>query len=149
VAASTEAIVRRFLDELGVLQLLDDPDFATNQARMKNRERLKALINEKTRARTVEAWIERLNEAGVPCGRVMSLAEVFSDPQVLAQEMVLEVEHPGHGPVRITGFPIKLFGTPARLRHPAPGLGQHTDAILRDLGYSPDHIAALRQRGAI
>jgi crotonobetainyl-CoA:carnitine CoA-transferase CaiB-like acyl-CoA transferase len=63
--------------------------------------------------------------------------------------MVLEVEHPGHGPVRITGFPIKLSLTPARLRHPAPGLGQHTDAILRDLGYSPEHIAALRARGIV
>jgi CoA:oxalate CoA-transferase len=149
VAPSTEVIVRRFLDELGLLHLLDDPDFATNQARMKNRERLKPLINEKTRARTVEAWIDALNKAGVPCGRVMSLAEVFSDPQVLVQDMVLEVDHPGHGAVCITGFPIKLFGTPARLRYPAPRLGEHTDEILQALGYSPDRIAALRERGIV
>jgi crotonobetainyl-CoA:carnitine CoA-transferase CaiB-like acyl-CoA transferase len=149
VAPSTEVMVRRFLGALELSRLLDEPDFATNQARMDNRERLKPLINEKTRARTVEAWIERLNGAGVPCGRVMNLAEVFSDPQVLAQDMVLEADHPGHGPVRITGFPIKLFGTPARLRHPAPRLGEHTDEILQTLGYSPDRIAALRERGVI
>ena len=135
VAPSTDVMVRRFLGALDLAELLDQPDFATNQARMKNRERLKARINEKTRAHTVEDWIERLNKAGVPCGRVMNLADIFSDPQVLAQEMVLEVEHPGHGPVRITGFPVKLAGTPARLRRPAPGLGEHTDEIL-PAGYS-------------
>jgi crotonobetainyl-CoA:carnitine CoA-transferase CaiB-like acyl-CoA transferase len=93
--------------------------------------------------------IERLNGAGVPCGRVMNLAEVFSDPQVLAQDMVLEADHPGHGLVRITGFPIKLSLTPARLRHPTPRLGEHTDEILHTLGYSPERIAALRERGVI
>jgi CoA:oxalate CoA-transferase len=149
VAASTEVMVRRFLGALELSELLDEPDFATNQARMKNRERLKGLINEKTRARNVEAWIEALNKAGVPCGRVMNLAEVFSDPQVIAQEMVLDVEHPGHGPMRITGFPIKLSRTPARLRRPSPQLGQHTDEVLRDLGFSPERIAALRGQGVV
>ena len=149
VAPSTEVMVRRFLGALELSEVLDEPDFATNQARMRNRERLKPLINEKTRARTVEAWIERLNGAGVPCGRVMNLAEVFSDPQVLAQDMALEAEHPGHGPVRITGFPIKLLGTPARLRQPAPALGEHTDEILQTLGYAPDRLAALRERGIV
>jgi CoA:oxalate CoA-transferase len=85
-----------------------------------------------------------LNEAGVPCGRVMDLSEVFSDPQILAQEMVLDVEHPGAGTVRMTGFPVKLSDTPARLRLPAPALGADTDAVLRELGYSAERIAALR-----
>ena len=66
------------------------------------------MIDQKIGADTVAAWIERLNRAGVPCGRVMDLAEVFADPQVQAQEMVVEIDHPGHGPVRMTGFPIKL-----------------------------------------
>jgi crotonobetainyl-CoA:carnitine CoA-transferase CaiB-like acyl-CoA transferase len=149
IAPSTEPIMRRFLDLLGLMALLDDPKFATNQARLQNRERLKALINARTLERAVAEWIERLNRAGVPCGRVMDLAEVFSDPQVLAQEMVLEAEHPGHGPVRMTGFPVKLSATPARLRRPAPALGEHTDQILDELGYSPEQIATLRQRGVI
>jgi crotonobetainyl-CoA:carnitine CoA-transferase CaiB-like acyl-CoA transferase len=63
--------------------------------------------------------------------------------------MVLEVEHPGHGPVRMTGFPVKLAATPARLRRPAPRLGEHTAAVLEDLGYAPEHITALRARGIV
>jgi CoA:oxalate CoA-transferase len=114
-----------------------------------NRERLRPLINAKIREASVDAWIERLNAAGVPCGRVMNLAEVFADPQVLAQEMVVEIEHPGYGPVRMTGFPAKLSATPAQLRRPAPALGEHTDAVLGALGYSPEHIATLRRDGVV
>ena len=128
VAPSTPVHVERFLGALGLAHLLDEPAYATNEARMRNREALRALIDQKIGADTVEAWIERLNRAGVPCGRVLNLAEVFADPQVQAQEMVLEVDHPGHGAVHMTGFPVKLSGTPARLRHPAPALGEHTDA---------------------
>jgi crotonobetainyl-CoA:carnitine CoA-transferase CaiB-like acyl-CoA transferase len=144
IAPSTQVHVRRLLEALNLAHLLDDPAFADNAARMRNRERLRELINAKIGEATVEAWIERLNRAGVPCGRVMDLGEVFSDPQVRAQEMVLEVEHPGHGPVRMTGFPVKLDATPARIRRPAPALGEHTEAVLRELGYTPDQIAALQ-----
>jgi crotonobetainyl-CoA:carnitine CoA-transferase CaiB-like acyl-CoA transferase len=149
VAPSTPVHVRRFLGALGLEHLLDQPEFADNAARVRNREALRALIDQKIGGDMVEAWIERLNRAGVPCGRVMDLAEVFSDPQVQAQDMVLEVEHPGHGPVRMTGFPIKLSETPARLRRPAPTLGEHTDQVLRDLGYPSERIAALRGRGVL
>ena len=149
IAPSTPAIVRRLMQELGLEGLLDQPEFGTNDARMANREPLKALVNQKIGEATVEAWIERLNRAGVPCGRVMTLADVFADPQVLAQEMVLEAEHPGHGPVRITGFPVKLSATPARLRRPAPELGEHTDQVLAETGYAQDEIAALRRAGVI
>ena len=149
IAPSTQVHVRRFLEALGLAPLLEDPAFADNAARMRNRERLRPLINGRIGAATVEQWIERLNRAGVPCGRVMTLAEVFADPQVLAQEMVLEVEHPGHGRVRMTGFPVKLSATPARLRRPAPELGEHTDAVLRELGYGPEQIASLHDAGII
>jgi CoA:oxalate CoA-transferase len=149
IAPSTPVHVRRFLEALGLAHLLDDPAFADNDARVRNRERLRRLIDARIGEATVDAWIERLNAAGVPCGRVMSLADVFSDPQVLAQEMVLEAEHPGHGPVRMTGFPVKLDATPARLRRPAPRLGEHTEGVLRDLGYAPDRIASLRAAGVV
>jgi CoA:oxalate CoA-transferase len=149
IAPSTQVHVRRFLETLGLARLLDDPAFADNALRVRNRERLRPLINAKIRDATVAQWIERLNAAGVPCGRVMNLAEVFADPQVLAQEMVLEVEHPGHGPVRMTGFPVKLSATPAELRRPAPALGEHTDLVLGGLGYSAERIATLRREGVI
>jgi CoA:oxalate CoA-transferase len=149
IAPSTQVHVRRFLETLGLAQVLDDPAFADNAARVRHRERLRPLINAKIGEATVEVWIERLNAAGVPCGRVMNLAEVFSDPQVLAQEMVLNAEHPGHGPVRMTGFPIKLSATPAQLRRPAPELGEHTDVVLRELGYSAGRIATLRRGGVV
>jgi crotonobetainyl-CoA:carnitine CoA-transferase CaiB-like acyl-CoA transferase len=149
VAPSTPVHVQRFLTALGLGHLLDQPEFADNASRMKNREALRALIDDKIGADTVEAWIERLNRAGVPCGRVLNLAEVFADPQVQAQEMVVEIDHPGHGPVRMTGFPIKLSATPARLRRPAPALGEHTDAVLTDLGYDAERIAALKEHKII
>jgi crotonobetainyl-CoA:carnitine CoA-transferase CaiB-like acyl-CoA transferase len=149
IAPSTPAIVRRLMAALGLEGLLERPEFATNDARMANREALKALINQRTNAASVAEWIERLNRAGVPCGRVMTLGDVFADPQVLAQEMVIEADHPGHGPVRMTGFPVKLSATPARLRHPAPKLGEHTDEILAAAGYDEDRIAALRAAGVV
>ena len=149
VAPSTPVHVQRFLAALGLAHLLDEPAYATNAARVQNREALRALIDQKIGADTVAAWIERLNRAGVPCGRVMDLAEVFSDPQVRSQEMVVEIDHPGHGPVRMTGFPIKLSATPARLRRPAPALGEHTDAVLTRprLRRRPD--CAAKERGIV
>lgn len=144
IAPSNDLIARRLFDAIALTHVLDDPDFATNAARLRNRERMNALVNEKISQRPVEEWMMYLNEAGVPCGRVMDLSEVFSDPQIWAQEMVLDVEHPGAGTVRMTGFPVKLSDTPARLRLPAPALGADTDAVLRELGYSAERIAALR-----
>ena len=133
VAPSTDTFVRRFLRALVLEHLLDDVRFQTNEDRMTNRDVLADIINEVTSLRTVDHWIEVINDAGCPCGRVMNLAEVFSDPQVLSQEMVLDQVHPGHGTVRMTGFPVKLSHTPAKLRRPAPDLGADTEAILADL----------------
>jgi len=130
VAPSTDTFVRRFLRALVLEHLLDDVRFQTNEDRMTNRDVLADIINEVTSLRTVDHWIEVINDAGCPCGRVMDLAEVFSDPQ---QEMVLDQVHPGHGTVRMTGFPVKLSHTPAKLRRPAPDLGADTEAILATL----------------
>ncbi|MBT5264536.1 MAG: CoA transferase [Rhodospirillaceae bacterium] len=143
VAPSNNVFVERFLGVLGLEYILSEPDFSDNAKRMANRDRLNALVNEKTSEQTVDHWIDVINKAGCPCGRVMDLGEVFTDPQVLAQEMVLEVEQPGYGPVRMTGFPVKLSDTPCRVRRPAPRLGEHTAEVMSEIGYDADRVARL------
>ncbi|WP_299792447.1 CoA transferase [uncultured Marivita sp.] len=149
VAPSTVPILRRFLTELGLAHLLDEPRFADNAARLENRTEMNALINAALAKDTQENWISRLNSAGVPSGKVQSLTEALADPQVAAQEMVMDVPHPGHGTVRMTGFPMKFSETPLALRHPAPDLGAQTDAVLTDAGFDADTIATLRRDGVI
>jgi CoA:oxalate CoA-transferase len=80
---------------------------------------------------------------------VLGVEGVFEDPQILAQEMVMEIEQPGHGPVRMLGFPMKLSETPCRVRRTAPGLGEHSAALLAELGYDPAAIAALQDAKVI
>lgn len=143
VAPPDEAYVRRFLRVIGLEALLDRPEYATNEARRERRRELADAINERTRTRSVDWWIERLNEGGCPCGRVMDVSEVFADPQVLAQDLVLDVPHPGAGTVRTTGFPVKFSETPCAVFRPAPRLGEHTAEVLAELGYAPERIAAL------
>ena len=106
-------------------------------------------VETRLRTDTTEYWIEMLNAAGVPCGRVLGLGEVFTDPQALDQEMVLSQEHPGHGTVKMLGFPIKFTEAPCRLRLPAPEIGADSDAVLVEFGYSHEEIAALRRAGVV
>ena len=137
VAPSTDVYVGKFLSALGLEQLLSDPHYATNSDRLLNRDALSERINKVTCCQSVNHWIKAINHAGCPCGRVLDLAEVFEDPQVLAQDMVLNVPHPGHGNVRMTGFPVKLSRTPAGIQRPAPDLGADTKEILDKLDSRP------------
>lgn len=149
LAPSQEQSYQRLLDALDAGALREDPRFRSNDLRVRNREAINAEIEQRLARGTTAEWIERLNAAGVPCGRVMGLAEMFADPQVADQEMVLEQGHPGHGTVRMLGFPIKFAEAPCRLRRPAPEVGGDSDTILAELGYSPAEIAALREAGAV
>jgi crotonobetainyl-CoA:carnitine CoA-transferase CaiB-like acyl-CoA transferase len=149
LAPSQEQSYQRLVEALGMPELRDDPRFATNDLRVANRRAINAAVEERLQSGTSDYWIELLNAAGVPCDRVISLPEVFADPQVIDQEMVVSSEHPGHGEVRMLGFPIKFTDAPCRLRRPAPDLGADTGAVLRDLGYSPEDIARLRGAGVV
>jgi crotonobetainyl-CoA:carnitine CoA-transferase CaiB-like acyl-CoA transferase len=149
IAPSNDQVYFKFLSALGLDHLRDVPEFATNDLRMVNRKLIKAAIQEVIAQKPKSHWIDYLNKAGVPCGTAMNLSEVFADAQVKHQEMVLDVPHPGHGTVRMVGFPVKLSGTPCRVERPAPELGQHTDEILQSLGMKLEKIAELHNRGII
>ena len=147
IAPAGEVFLQRFFEVLDLTHLYDDPDFADNDARVRNLVRMNAIIDKKIGQNSVDYWIDTLNAAGVPCGRVQDMDTLFRDPQLLSQDMVLTVDHPGHGPIRMTGFPVKMSETPCELRLPAPELGADTETVLRELGYGVEKIAALRDNG--
>jgi crotonobetainyl-CoA:carnitine CoA-transferase CaiB-like acyl-CoA transferase len=134
VAPSTEDVLFRFLSILDLAHLLSDERFKTNELRLIHRKELNSLINERLKTDTQTSWINRLNSGGVPCGRVQNVGEALNDPQMIHQEMVLEVDHPSHGLVKMVGFPLKLSDTPCSVRFPAPKHGEHNREILDELG---------------
>ena len=141
-----------WLKLLGVLEtpeLGDDPRFVENRDRMENVAALEAVLNDLFRKRTSAEWLAKLEAAGVPAGPVMSVGEMHQDPQTLARNMVLEVDHPRAGKVKTLGPPVKLSRTPASVRRPAPLFGQHTAEVLAEYGYSSEEIDKFAAAGAI
>lgn len=150
VAAGNDQLWRALCGVLGLGALADDPRFRTNADRVAARGALRPLLVERLRTRPVADWLTQLKAAGVPCGGVRDLEQVFSDPQIVERAMVVALDHPIAGAIRQLGVPVKLDGTPGAVRTPPPALGQHTDAVLRgDLGIDPEEIARLRAAGAI
>ena len=149
VAPSNDAFYARLIDALGLDDLRERGEYGTNAARFQRRAGINAEINARTRLHTVAHWIEKLNSAGVPCGRVLSLSEVFDDPQTRHQQMRITIEHPRHGPLDVLGFPIKFTDDPCRVHRPPPVLGADTETLLRELGRDAATIEALRARGVV
>jgi crotonobetainyl-CoA:carnitine CoA-transferase CaiB-like acyl-CoA transferase len=146
VAPATKETLDRFLGALGLAELLTRPEYDTPEKRHRRRDELRGPIEAVLAGDTQARWIERLNAAGVPCGKVQKVSEVMDDPQIRAQDMVIDVDHPGRGPVRMVGFPVKLSATPARVRRPSPRLGEHSREVLAEAGYSIDEIAQFAER---
>ncbi|MBV9755980.1 MAG: CoA transferase [Alphaproteobacteria bacterium] len=149
IAAAGNEIYHRLCKALGAEHLATDPDYRTDKARSDNRDRLNAAIEAITMHRRSAEWIERLNAAGVPSGPINRMDEVFADPQVRHIGIAAPVEHPDLGRIELVGQAVTLTRTPWQLRTPTPKAGEHTDAVLRSLGYSDADIAGLRERKVV
>jgi len=129
--------------------LLADERFETNEGRVRNREILDRELNETFAELTTEAALDALEAHDVPASHVRDMAEVFSDPQIEARNMVAEVDHPTAGPMQFPGSPMHFSRTPTTVRRHPPALGEHTETVLREYGYGDQDIVGLRERGAI
>jgi CoA:oxalate CoA-transferase len=149
VAPSNDGVYRKLLRAIDAVDLLDRPEFATNELRRSNRAAINGEIETRLRAQTSAYWIAQLNDAGVPCGPILDMAALFADPQVIDQRIAVDVPHAGHGTVRMLGSPLHFGGAPLAVRLPAPELGADTDAVLTAAGYSAAEIAALHQNKVV
>jgi CoA:oxalate CoA-transferase len=148
VAVGNNVLWSTFCSAIAREELLDDPRFETNALRTANQSELRPLLAEPLLQKRTAEWRELFDTVGIPNGPINSVDEVVVDPQVVAREMIVEVDHPVAGKTSLPGIPIKLSATPGAVRQSAPLLGQHTVEILRDvLGYSPQQIADLEQHG--
>lgn len=145
VAAGNDALYKKFMDSIGGSEYVEDERFLTNPKRTENVEALKPIIDSLTVKKTTKEWQDILDEAGVPNGPINTVDKVMEDPQVQAREMIVEVEHPVAGKVKMPGVAIKMSETQGFVHSPAPVLGQHTDEILKDfLGYDDEKINKLK-----
>jgi len=141
---------RKFCKLAGIEPLTDDPLYATNPKRVENRKKLVPLLQEVFLRKDSGEWLKLLSEAEIPVGPINTIDRVFADPQVLARQMLVEMEHPKVGKFKVVGSPLKLSATPPQYRIPPPLLGEHTEEVLRNvLGYDKEKIARLREAKAI
>jgi crotonobetainyl-CoA:carnitine CoA-transferase CaiB-like acyl-CoA transferase len=149
IAAFNPRMWRDFCDALYHLEWADDPRFHTAGARAENRDLLIGMINAVLHHHPVKYWEERLRARSVPSTPVNNVAQIVEEEQVAARDMVVEMDVPGAGPIRMAGLPLKFTETPGAIALPPPRLGEHTEQVLRRLGYSATDITDLAASGAI
>jgi crotonobetainyl-CoA:carnitine CoA-transferase CaiB-like acyl-CoA transferase len=150
VACGNDNLFRKFCEVAGQPALADDARFATNGKRVANRAELTRILSEIMVKRSMRQWLDALEAAGVPCGPINSLEQVFAEPQAVARGLRMEMPHPTAGKVSLVRSPMRFSETPVQHEVPPPTLGQHTEEILRDLlKKNPSEIAKLRSEGIV
>jgi formyl-CoA transferase/CoA:oxalate CoA-transferase len=150
LAVGNDALWRDFCKALDLPRIVEDPKFVTNPERVKNRHELIAILVQIFSTKPRDEWTEILLKAGVPCGPVYTLDEIFLDPQILHRKMLSEMQHPKAGKIKQMGIPMKFSETPGEIGPPPPLLSQHTKEILKSLaGCSNEEIDQLKEEGVI
>jgi formyl-CoA transferase len=150
VACGNDNLFRKFCEVAGRPALADDARFVTNGKRVANRAELTRILSEIMVTRSMRQWLDALEAAGVPCGPINTLEQVFAEPQALARGLKLEMAHPTAGKVSLVRSPMRFSATPVQHEVPPPTLGQHTDEVLKDLlEKNPSEIARLRSEGIV
>jgi CoA:oxalate CoA-transferase len=149
ISASNNVLWERLCTALGVEYMIHDPRFETNALRSANSNELMPTLIESLSTKTTDEWMDILLKHSVPCGPINSIAEVVTDPQVLSREMIVELEHKKAGKIRVTGVPIKYSETKCTVTVPPPFLGQHTDEILDELGFTGEEINSFKSANVV
>ena len=149
ISLTRDGVWRRFLKAAGMKDIAQDPRFTSDWERSKNREALDGIITSWVRSKTVQEIISLLQKVGVPCARINTIPEAFSEPQYQEREILIDVEHPMIGPLSTLGVILKLSETPGRVRGGAPLVGQDNEQIYKELGYTESELARFKQEGVI
>jgi crotonobetainyl-CoA:carnitine CoA-transferase CaiB-like acyl-CoA transferase len=150
VGAGSDKLWRSFaLQVCDKPEWIDDPRFHGSNIRVKNADALEAEIEQVFASQPTAHWVEKLDAAGVPGGPVYTYAQTMSDPQVLARKMVVDIDHPKIGPMKTLGLPVKSSGQLTEIRQPAPWLGQHTEEVLREIGYADSDVRQLFEQAVV
>jgi crotonobetainyl-CoA:carnitine CoA-transferase CaiB-like acyl-CoA transferase len=149
LSVGNDPTFERFCRLVGREDLLADPNFATNAKRVENRQLVTDTLTPVMQSRTTKEWVDTLEAAKIGCGPINKLSEVFADPHIVARDCVVEMPHASGATVKVIANPVRLSATPPSYREPPPTLGQHSDAVLTELGLSADDIATLRAAGVV
>jgi len=149
LAVGSERIWERFCEGMDMPELRDNPDYKTNIERAQNREKIVPYLQEVFIKQPVNHWVEKLQAVSVPCGPINDLEDVFSDPQLLSRDMLVEISHPTLGKIKQTGLPLKFSRTPGGLDRPPPLLGEHNHEVLKEIGFSTSEIEKLETQNVI
>jgi formyl-CoA transferase len=149
IAAASERVWLRLCDAIGHPEWKEKPEWKTRQQRTEHRAAVNGAISEITKQKSSMHWVELMEEAGVPCGPIYTIDQTFADPQVQHLGLAAEISHPKRGAFKVVGSPINVEGTPKKMRRPTPDAGEHTDEILKNIGYTDAQLKALRANGVI